>query len=121
MRVRMVVNHHSTSEAVTVLGCCTDIRNRVEGKYQAERHTVVRVIPKCTCLACSRELVLERVVWSNRALIYTDWAVSPAATLLEETVPVLKVSQVNNATTDSQKKKGVQCWCLSTWSCRLSH
>jgi len=101
----MVVNHHSTSEAVTVLGCCTDIRNRVESKYQAERHTVVRVIPKCTCLACSRELVLERVVWSNRALIHTDWAVSPAATLLEETVPVLKVSQVSNATTDSQKKK----------------
>ena len=52
--------------------------------------TIVRVVPECTSLAGSRELILERMVGSDWALVDANRTISPATTSLEEAMPVLE-------------------------------
>ena len=67
--------------------------------------TVVGMVPIRSGLIECGELVIERISWYDRALGYTNRAISPCSSFLKESMPVLH-SKICNKRSDNNTKCG---------------
>ena len=86
MRVILIVNNQSSSKSVAVLVALRDID--FFSWVNINELTKMRVIPVGSS-NIGTERVLERAVWSDRALGNTSGAVHWAGPFLKDTMPVL--------------------------------
>ena len=105
MRVARVVNNERSSETIAILG--RQVGVVPESTYAPAivriRLPLMNILCKLTSLICRVEVVQEGVSSCDWALVDHGRAIGPVGSLLEETVPVLKIPMRNDSYIDQAR------------------
>lgn len=72
------------------------------------------MIPIGACLIGYVEIIDKGILRGNGALGYEGRSVSPARTVLEDPMPMLK-ENVRTSSKNKSESEYIQCWYSSTW------
>lgn len=111
IRVSGIIYYHGTAETIAILRSYVIQCQIISQDNIKNWLTVMRVIPVCSRLIESRELVVKRVAWDDGALVNADRTICPCRSFLKKSVPMLKRKASGWKFLEHRSRKYLQCWC----------